>query len=248
MPKFFVDKKHINNEIIIIDGENAHHISRSLRMAAGEKITISDMQGFDYDCILESFTDSTVTAKITEKHPSSTESPVRIHLFQALPKGDKLDFIIQKSVECGVFEITPFESANCVVKIKTDAESKKSDRRNKIALEAAKQCGRGIIPMVNKSISFASMLDNASKFDVALFCYEGNGTLPLGNVLKELRINKDINDIALIIGSEGGFSAHEVELAEKYGLLKIGLGKRILRAETAAIMALSCLVYEFELN
>ena len=248
MPKFFVDKNNIHNDKIIISGENAHHISRSLRMAVGEHIVVSDMEGYDYACILDSFTDTTVTAKITQKYISSAEPEIHVHLYQALPKGDKLDLIIQKSVECGVYDITPFESEHCVVKIKNDAESKKSDRRNKISLEASKQCGRGIIPKVYPSISFKTMLEQAAKSDAVLFCYEGEGTLPLASALKKLRSERDINDISIIIGSEGGFSKNEVYEAEQNGFIKIGLGKRILRAETAAIMSLSCLVYEFELS
>ena len=247
MPKFFVDKKQFSGDTVSITGENAHHISRSLRMSVGEQIVVSDMEGYDYICILDDFTDSTVTAKVRDKHLSNAEPPIKVHLYQALPKGDKLDFIIQKSVECGVYDITPFESDFCVVKIKNDAESKKSDRRNKISLEAAKQCGRGIIPKVNPSISFNSMLESASKSDVVLFCYEGEGTVPMAIALKKIRSEHNLNDISIIIGSEGGFSMSEVEKAEKCGFVKIGLGKRILRAETAAIMALSCIVYEFEL-
>ena len=248
MPKFFVDKNQIANEYILLNGENAHHISRSLRMTVGEQITVSDMESFEYDCVLESFTDSTVCAKIINKYASNSEPEIRVHLFQALPKGEKLDFIIQKSVELGVYDITPFESERCVVKVKNDAESRKTERRNKIALEAAKQCGRGIIPNVNPSVSFNDMLKAASQSDVVLFCYEGEGTLPMASALKSIRAEKRINDISIIIGSEGGFSDDEAIRSDKLGFVRIGLGKRILRAETAAVMALSCLVYEFELN
>ena len=188
------------------------------------------------------------TRKIVNKYSSATELPVRVHLYQALPKGDKLDFIIQKSVECGAFDITPFESQNCVVKVKKDAEDKKSERRNKIALEAAKQCGRGIIPKVNTTLSFKEMLNDVSDYDAVLFCYEGQGTEPMGVVLKSIKSDGIINDIAVIIGSEGGFSNDEAALAREHGFYSIGLGKRILRAETAAIFALTSIVYEFELT
>lgn len=248
MPRFFVNQNQIEDEYITIYGEDAHHISRSLRMAAGEHIIVSDMEQYEYDCILEIFADAYVKAKIVNKYFSKNESPVRIHLYQALPKGDKLDFIIQKSVECGVFEITPFESEHCVVKVKKDAEDRKTERRNKISLEAAKQCGRGIIPTVNPSISFERMLRESAKCDAVLFCYEGQGTQPLGNVLKEIKSKNNVNDIAVIIGSEGGFSYDEVTLANQHDFYSIGLGKRILRAETAAIFTLSCIVYEFELQ
>lgn len=248
MPKFFIEKNQIDGEYITVVGEDAHHISRSLRMAVGEKITVSDNEKYEYDCVLEDFSGGCVKAKITDKYISKAEPEIRVHLFQALPKGEKLDFIIQKAVECGVYDITTFESERCIVKVKGDSESRKTDRRNKIALEAAKQCGRAIIPKVNPTLTFDEMLEKASESDAALFCYEGDGTKPLGLVLEELRNSKDIKDISIIIGSEGGFAPCEVDRAVARSCHKIGLGKRILRTETAAIMALSCIVYEFELS
>lgn len=248
MPRFFVNQGQIEEQYITILGDDAHHISRSLRMAVGEHITVSDMEKYEYDCILEIFSDNFVKAKIIDRYISKAESPVKIHLYQALPKGDKLDFIIQKSVECGAYDITPFESDYCIVKVKKDAEDRKTERRNKIALEAAKQCGRGIVPRVKSSISFEQMLNEASSFDTVLFCYEGEETEPLGWVLKNVKTSHKIQDIAVIIGSEGGFSRDEALLAKAKGFYSIGLGKRILRAETAAIFALSCIVYELELQ
>ena len=248
MPKFFVSDNQIENDVVSIIGEDAHHISRSLRMAVGEHITVSDNNVFEYECVLEKFLDGCVQARIESKREFLSEPQVKIHLFQALPKGEKLDFIIQKSVECGAFQITPFESERCVVKVKADTEERKTERRNKIALEAAKQCGRGIVPCVHPTVSFLQMIELAKEADEVLFCYEGEGTEPLGKVIKELRSNAELNSISIIIGSEGGFSLSEVELAQNNGFLKIGLGKRILRAETASIFALSCLTYEFELS
>ena len=248
MPKFFVEPKQIDNDHIVITGENAHHISRSLRMMVGESITVSDMNNIEYKCTLEKFTDNSVIARIEEKYTPDVESCVRIHLFQALPKGEKLDFIIQKSVECGAYEIIPFESDRCVAKVKQEVEGRKSERRNKIALEAAKQCGRAIVPVVHPTVSFSQMISMASSADLALFCYEGDGTISIGNAIKEAKIDRELKDIAIIIGSEGGFSPLEADIARKNGHKMIGLGKRILRAETAAIFALSCLVYEFELS
>lgn len=246
MPKFFVNKEQIENGYVTIRGEDAHHISRSLRMAAGERITVSDMQMTEYECVLEEFLDGCVRAKIESKSRADTEPDIRIRLFQALPKGEKLDFVIQKSVECGVYDITPFESDRCIVKFKADAEERKKERRNKIALEAAKQSGRGMIPAVNSTLTFEQMLFEAKKSDAVIFCYEGEGTTPIGNILPEIKKN-GVKDIAIIIGSEGGFSLCEAEAAEKNGFFKAGLGKRILRTETAPIFALSCIVYEFEL-
>ena len=249
MPKFFVNRSQINDGYVTIIGEDAHHISRSLRMAAGEHITVSDMQREEYDCVLCRFSEGEVVAQIVSSRHSDTEPDIRIHLFQALPKGEKLDFIIQKSVECGVFDVTPFESDRCVVKVKEEAEGRKTERRNKIAHEAAKQCGRGIVPQIYPTVSFERMLDAATESGAVLFCYEGEGTEPLGLALSKIRKNNnEIKDISVIIGSEGGFSAKEALTAEERGFIKIGLGKRILRTETAALFALSCLIYEFELS
>ena len=248
MPKFFIDKTQIEGDVIRIIGEDSHHISRSLRMAVGEKITLTDSEAMEYECTLDFFGDGYVLARIDDVHFSRSEPEIRVHLYQALPKGEKLDFIIQKSVECGVYDITPFESERCIAKVKGDSESRKTDRRNKIALEAAKQCGRGIVPIVHPTSSFEQMMSSAFSADIVLFCYEGEGTLPLGKVLKEAKAQNDIKDISIIIGSEGGFSLNEANKMKDNGALMIGLGKRILRAETAAIMALSCLVYEFELS
>jgi 16S rRNA (uracil1498-N3)-methyltransferase len=179
---------------------------------------------------------------------SDTELQVKVHLYQALPKGEKLDFIIQKSVECGAYDVTLFESERCVVKVKADAEERKTERRRKIALEAAKQCGRSIIPDIHPTVSFDQMLTNAAKSDLVLFCYEGEGTEALGTTLKKIRNEMTISDISIIIGSEGGFSKQEAMMAKERGFMMSGLGKRILRAETAAIVALASLVYEFELS
>lgn len=248
MPKFFINKNQIEGEIVTIVGDDAHHISRSLRMAAGEHITVCDDNAIEYECALQQFSDQEVKARIICTSKSISELPVKIHLFQALPKGEKLDFIVQKAVECGAFDITPFESERCVAKIKHDAEARKTERRNKIALEAAKQCGRGIVPRVNPTLSFSEMIASVRHSDAVLFCYEGNGTEPMGKVLRNLTAGKQIFDISIIIGSERGFSINEVNTAIKNGFISVGLGNRILRAETAAVFALSCIVYELELN
>ena len=247
MPKFFINKNQIDGGIITIIGDDAHHISRSLRMAVGEYITACDNDAIEYECALEQFSDNEVKARITRSFRSVSELPIRVHLYQALPKGEKLDFIVQKAVECGAFDITPFESERCVVKLKLEAEARKTERRNKIALEAAKQCGRGIIPVVNPTVSFSGMIESARSSDAVLLCYEGKNTDPIGRVLRKITSSKQISDISIIIGSEGGFSPSEVSTALESGFISVGLGNRILRAETAAIFALSCAVYEFEL-
>ena len=251
MPRFFVRKNQIENGAVTILGDDAHHISRSLRMAAGEHITVCDMQKFEYDCVLKDFLADRVIAEVVSEKKCDTEPPYIAHIYQALPKGDKLDTVIQKSVECGVATVTTFNSERCIAKEKGDEENKLK-RRNKIALEAAKQSGRGIVPEINSTVSFAEMLKRASDADIKLFCYEGDGTQSLKEVLKEQKEEFDRSEgrlptIAAVIGSEGGFSLSEVEKAKACGMIPVGLGSRILRTETASGFVLACICYEFEL-
>ena len=249
MPRFFIRQEQIDNGKIHIVGDDAHHISYSLRMAAGESLTVCDMQGIEYECTIEAFEEGAVILNIEESRASLNEPNIVIKLFQALPKGDKLDSVIQKAVECGACEITPFESERCIVKIKADAEAKKTERRQRIAKEAAKQSGRSVIPAVEPSVSFSEMLKRASMSDICLFCYEGDGTVPLGKILRDIDLEHKERgySVSVVIGSEGGFSLAEVEKAREAGFLLAGLGKRILRTETAPIFALSALVCFSEL-
>ena len=253
MPRFFVRRDAVEDGYVRITGEDAHHISRSLRMAAGERITVCDMQRVEYECVLERFEADAVFARIVSEKPSDTEPLFSATVYQALPKGDKLDSIIQKSVECGVSRIVPFESDRCIVRMKPEAEGKKTERRARIAAEAAKQSGRAMLPEVAPTVSFAEMLEEARKADVCLFCYEGDGTLPLGMALPAELLRERIGrgetpTVSIVIGSEGGFSLEEAERARETGMTLAGLGKRILRTETAAAFVLGCLVYALELG
>lgn len=252
MPRFFVRSNQIQDGIVSIMGDDAHHISRSLRMATGEHITVCDMQRTEYECELTEFLPDEVHARVLRSYQSDTEPPFLAHVFQALPKGDKLDSIIQKSVECGLSELTTFESERCVVRMKEGSESKKLERRERIALEAAKQCGRGTVPVIHPTVGFVEAVAKAKEADIALFCYEGDDTEPLAKALKRCLIQTQGNPeyiptVSVMIGSEGGFSLSEAQYAREKGLISIGLGKRILRTETAASFVLACLVYEFEL-
>ena len=250
MPRFFLSASNIADGLVTICGDDAVHISRSLRMRVGEHITVCDMQKNEYDCELTEFTPDSVTARIISSHKSDTEPPYTVRLFQALPKSDKLDVIIQKSVETGAHEIIPFESERCVVKKDSDSrkEQRKLDRRSRIALEAAKQCGRGTVPEVTLPISFGEMIRRAVQSELVLFFYEGDGTVPLRKLLTEKYPDSEMpKSISVIIGSEGGFSLKEVEKAREAGFNICGLGRRILRCETAPSFVLACLTYNFEL-
>ena len=246
MPRFFIRSERITNNTISIIGEDAHHIARSLRMAIGDSITVCDMQGNEYSCTVKSFDeDREVVAEIVSTKHSQNEPKLFIRLFQALPKGDKLDTIIQKAVECGASQIVPFQSERCVVKIKNDSEDRKNQRRQKISEEAAKQCGRSLIPEITNALSFDDALKLAAESELFLFCYEGDGTVSLGKILREY--NEFPKNISIMIGSEGGFSQNEVERAKNNGAVLTGLGNRILRTETASGFVLACLVCASEL-
>lgn len=247
MPRFFIRQTQVDENKITLCGDDAHHIARSLRMAVGEGVTVCDMQGNEYDCEIERFDDDKqVFLKVLSVKEPENEPPIRIRLFQALPKGDKLDTIIQKAVECGAAEIIPFESERCVVRVKPEAEIRKTERRQRIAEEAAKQCGRSVLPKVHPTVSFSEMMSIATEDELCLFCYEGDGTEPLGSVFKH-KLNEK-KTVSIIIGSEGGFSLKEAQEIRESGAISVGLGKRILRTETASGFVLACLVYASELG
>ncbi|MBQ8341831.1 MAG: 16S rRNA (uracil(1498)-N(3))-methyltransferase [Clostridia bacterium] len=247
MPRFFVTSSQIEGDTVTIQGEDAHHLSRALRAAVGDVITVCDRSRTEYECELTAFLSDRVLAKVVSTRPSDTEPPVRVTLYQALPKGDKLDTVIQKAVECGVCRIVPFESERCVVRMKADSEARKTERRQRIATEAAKQCGRGILPEVSATVSFDDMLVQAAAADAVFFCYEGDGTVPIGRLLAQAAPAVG-SELALVIGSEGGFSVKEAQAAAAEGFLMTGLGKRILRTETAPLFALARISCHCELS
>ena len=251
MPRFFVKKDQIDNGFIKITGDDAFHISRALRMASGEHITACDDDGREYDCVLRTFDPDSVVAEVIGSQNSEVEPPFLARVYQGLPKGDKLETVIQKAVECGAAAITPFESDFCIARAKPEAEEKRRERRNKIAAEAAKQCGRAILPTVGATLDFSDMLNEAKNADVTLFCYEGEGTVPLGRAIEkipELIKEKGKISVSIVVGSEGGFSESEARAAREAGFVLCGLGRRILRTETAATFALCCLVCKTELQ
>lgn len=245
MPRFFVDNEKINDGIITIKGEDARHISYSLRMAAGDELTVCDENGREYVCELKRLDGESVFAEIKEERDGEGEMPISVHLFQAFPKGDKLELIIQKAVELGADSITPFESERCVKRPKADKIDKQLLRMKKIADEASKQCGRSRLSEIGSPLSYSEMLKKANECDLVLFCYEGCDTDSIRDVLEKK--GEKISSLAIIVGSEGGFSPSEAELAESLGCTPVTLGKRILRCETAPLYALSCVSFYYEL-
>lgn len=236
MPWFFTDK--LNGSLISIEGEDALHIEKSLRMKAGEEITLCDNSGMQHSCIIENISPGNVAVRVLKSIPCQNEPTVSITLYQALPKGDKMDTIVQKAVELGATEIVPMLSSRCVSRPDEKSAKKKVQRWQKIAKHAAEQSRRGIIPKVLPVITFDNAVSHSGKNDLTILFYECGGE-NLNNI-----IPKACQSISVFIGSEGGFEEKEAEMVIKSGGKTATLGKRILRAETAPLTALSVIMYE----
>ena len=247
MPRFFVSTENIADASVTICGDDAWHIARALRMAVGEHITVCDDAGYERECILEKISDTAVIAAVQSVRRAEGEMPFRTVLYQALPKGDKMDLIVQKAVEQGAAEIYPFLSERCISRPDEKSLAKKIVRWQRIALEAAKQCGRGVVPTVGGLLTYKQMLAKASEDGLCCFCYEGEDGRSMKAALREATLAEG-DVLSVVVGSEGGFSEREAADAKDAGLVPCGLGKRILRCESASGFALACISYEFELS
>lgn len=236
MPRFFTET--IDETKGIITGDDAKHIAKVLRMKAGEKLVACDCQGRDYDCVISEVCDKQVELTVEKVYPSETEPSVKVTLYQAMPKSDKMELIIQKAVELGVSAIVPVQTKRCVSRPDAKSMAKKLERYNRIALEAAKQCGRGRIPQVLPMLDYSEAL-TAMKADERAFLFYENST---SSFRKELE--QKVSSVSIMVGAEGGFEEEEVSKALEQGIASLSLGKRILRCETAPLAALSIIMYE----
>lgn len=244
MYQFFVEDEQIANDLVIIEGSDVNHIRNVLRMKCGEKVRISSTSGRNFFGTIDRIAENVVEVCITEETALDTELPCRICLFQGLPKSDKMDLIIQKAVELGVYEVIPVATRRAVVKLDKKKEDAKLRRWNAIAESAAKQSGRMMIPEVSKVVSFSEAVKRAEKMNLALIPYElAEGMAETKRVLSKVRPGMDV---AIFIGPEGGFDVEEVEEAKSAGVAPITLGRRILRTETAGLTALSILMFQLE--
>lgn len=237
MPRFFLES--IPEGSFSITGESARHIACSLRMKPGEELTLCDGRSADYRCRVETVSPEAVGVYVLEKSACAAEPKVQVSVYVCLPKGDKLEFVIQKSVELGAARIVPVLSSRCVSRPKREQYARKRERWQKIALEAAKQSGRGIVPEVGPVLEYSTAVRELSENELPLLFYECGGE-PLSSL-----IGKTEKTAGFLIGPEGGFSPNEVEEAESLGIRIATLGPRILRAETAPVAALSVLMYAF---
>jgi len=244
MHRFFADPERIGEKEIILTGPDVNHIRNVLRMRAGEEVLISDGQGRDYHCTLETISEDSVTARICWVLQGNAELPSRITLFQGLPKSDKMEFIIQKCVELGVSRIVPVDTKRTVVKLDAKKEQSKLKRWAGISESAAKQSGRGVIPEVAGVKSFAEAVKEAEGLDACLIPYElAEDMTHTREVLISIRPGMSVG---IFIGPEGGFEESEVEKAMAAGAQAITLGRRILRTETAGMAVLAMLTYLLE--
>ncbi len=240
MKRFFTELK---DGIIVAGGEEAHHIIHVMRMKAGDRFIACIGDEREFLAEINGISKDTVTAKIVEARVSVSESEVKVTIFQGLPKGDKLELIIQKAVELGAYEIVPVTAKRSVVKIEEKKVKAKCERWNKISASAAKQSGRGIIPEVSAPVSVSKAAELMRSFDLAIVAYEMEEETTLKKVLKS---HKTAKSIGVFIGPEGGIDETEFELLKQSGAVSVTLGERILRTETAPLAVLSMITYEFE--
>lgn len=255
MYKFFVQNTQIKENEIYITGTDVNHISNVLRLKLNDKILISSKDANQeiektYVSQIIKFSKDSVVCKIIDIVAKSVESNINIDLFQGLPKADKMEYIIQKTTELGVKKIIPVNMSRCVVKIDNKSEGKKITRWQKIAEVAAKQSKRDVIPKIENILKIEDICKNIDKYDIILLAYENESNITLKDEL--LTLKKNINsdkklNIGIVIGPEGGLSDIEVDKLIKANAKCVSLGKRILRTETAPIVMISDIIYEFEL-
>lgn len=239
MMRFFVTPEELSGEFLVLTGENAAH-AKVLRIKCGEQVAICDGSGNECVCTVSDVSSGQISLVVNSRQACATEATVKVSVYMAFAKGDKLEHVIQKATELGVFEIVAFPSARCVSKPDEKSLGKKLQRWKKIAASAAEQSGRGLVPDVLVLGSFAEALDRASKTDISVLFYENERA----NTLKTTLQNKPYRTVSLLTGPEGGLEEREVQAAMDAGLSVCTLGARILRCETAPLCALSAVMYD----
>ncbi|AGF54699.1 16S rRNA (uracil1498-N3)-methyltransferase [Clostridium saccharoperbutylacetonicum] len=246
MHKFFTEPNNITEAEGRVLGDDVKHIYKVLRLSEGEEVVLNNCEGIEYLGKIASITKSEVIVNIIKKLDINNESKVKVHLFQGLPKGQKMDLIVQKGTELGIVEFIPTLTARVDVKLK--GEFKKLDRLNRIALEASKQSKRSIVPQVKEVIEFKEALDRLKEMDLVLVPYENAEDFGIKSLIRNLeKENADLSNIknvGILIGPEGGFEEEEIDTLKKQGAYIVTLGNRILRTETAGFTATALIQYE----
>ncbi len=241
MPKFFTPRENITDTTIIIDNEDAKHIERVLRLGVGDEIMVCDGRGIDYRAKISEINKSCIICDILSSEKCDTEPGIKVTLYQGIPKASKMDYIIQKTTELGITRIVPVTLSRCVVKLENrNAEKKKVERWKKIAYEAAKQSGRGVIPEVSMPMTLEEAIVDMKRADLAFAPYECEANTRLYDVIEN---NSGVDTVSFMIGPEGGFDITETQKLTDAGITTITLGRRILRTETAGEAVLAMLMY-----
>ena len=249
MRKFFVDNENIKDDKIIITGQDVNHIKNVLRLSAQEKILICDKSSAkNYVSKIEKIENYLVECSVVEEVQVASEGNVELHIFQGLPKADKMELIIQKGTELGISSFIPVKLSRCIVKLDGKDEVKKQDRWQKISEVAAKQSGRDIVPEVMHLKTLNETINMISEYDLFLVAFEEEKENTLKNELLKLKELKNEYKIACLVGPEGGLTKDEVLKLEENGAKVITLGNRILRTETVAMYIASTVMYELEMN
>ncbi|MBD5503174.1 MAG: 16S rRNA (uracil(1498)-N(3))-methyltransferase [Lachnospiraceae bacterium] len=245
MYRFFVEPSQIQDKRIVITGRDVNHIKNVLRMKVGEEIAVSNgIDSREYRCGIEEYTEDEVICTLRFIKEDGVELPSKIYLFQGLPKADKMELVIQKAVELGVYEVIPVAAKRCVVKLDDKKAAAKISRWQSIAEAAAKQSKRSVIPTVHDVMSMGEAIAYAKGMDVRLIPYEL--AEDMGHTKALIEAVSAGSSIAVFIGPEGGFEESEVQAAVSAGIEPITLGRRILRTETAGMTVLSWLMYQLE--
>ena len=238
MTRFFVSPEEMQPEFMVLTGENAQH-AKVLRLKPGEEVLVCDGQGMECLCSISDVSDGQISLVVKHRKDSETEASVRVSVYMAFPKGDKLEHVIQKATELGAYEVVAFPSARCVSRPDEKSLKKKQERWQKIAQSAAEQSGRGVIPQVVILRSYTEALKRAAQADKAILFYENERAVTLKKSLQ----TGEYRTVSLLTGPEGGLESGEVEKARDAGLEICTLGKRILRCETAPLCGLSAVMY-----
>lgn len=251
MYHFFVQPGQICDTSIIITGADVNHIKNVIRLKEGDEISVSNgIDGRDYRCGIERITDTEILCKLRFIKEDSVELPSKVYLFQGLPKGDKMELVIQKMVELGVHEIIPVAMKRCVARLDGKKAKAKTERWQGISEAAAKQSGRGIVPRVNEPMAFAEALEYSRDMDVRLVPYEMENMLEGASGMDGTRrIMESLEGgqrIAVFVGPEGGFDESEIRAAVDSGMKPVTLGRRILRTETAGMAVMAWIMYHLE--
>ncbi|SEB40872.1 16S rRNA (uracil(1498)-N(3))-methyltransferase [Paenibacillus sp. GP183] len=244
MQRYFLRPDQFQGQIVTIEGDDAHHLQRVMRAEVGDEVICSNGKDREARVRITSLDKSSITGEAVEELPMNAEPAVKVWIAQSLPKGDKMEIVIQKGTEIGAARFLPFLSERTVVQYDAKKEAKRTERWQKIAKEAAEQAHRNRVPEVESVLSWKQLLRQADQVDAAWICYEKEDGKQLRTAIQEALETEKAMSFLFAVGPEGGFTEQEIQQAEAAGFISVSLGKRILRTETAAMVGLTCLLYE----